>query len=403
MTQTNPLVNDSYRKRSKAKSMVNDLLDRLTPDDCLKNPHVDDLPFGTIVLQQSLLTPIISHILTSLELTCNEDWDCYDADSVKEQLPYLIENVGYVSDNLSVDDEDLPELISFASFFGAEVRSIFLEVNPSQFEDFAEYSQIITGLSFTYECIEDFDFLKLSSSICLPNLRILECGNFMDAEIGEGILDGVIVLAEALKTKSTITSVELSGNFIGDEGIIALADALKYKSTISMINLGNNAIDIEGGFALAEALKFNSSINSLYLDCNCIGAEGAVALAETSICMIIPWEVKESLANALKTNSTVTEIHLGNNVIYDDGAFAFADMLKINSTLTKLDLSGNPLGPEGATALAEVMEVNSSITEIDVTVNCVDFRLAPPQHSDEGDSADDDDDQESDVDEEEFL
>ncbi|KAL0235758.1 hypothetical protein GEMRC1_002340 [Eukaryota sp. GEM-RC1] len=406
MTQTNPSVNDSGRRRSKAKSEVDDVLVSLTPDDCLKNSRINDLPSKTIVLQQSLLTPIISHMLTSV-LSCS---GCsYDTDTVKEELPIIFTKVGYVSkrflDSTVLSVKVFLEGNSFAvAGEGFPALRSLLPSNPSQIKNFAKYSQIIAGLSFTFKRIGDFDFLKSSSPCYCPNLKYLDCGNlFAGAKIGKRILDGVKVLAEALKTNSTMEELNFnaSASAIPPSISIALWIKLSFEivelhfkpsakaiipSYITSLFLDCNRIGAEGAIALAETLKTNITLEKLYLHDNSMGGEGVIALA-----------------NALKTNSTVTEIILSNNVIYDEGAFAFAELLKINSTLTILDLSGNPLGPEGATTLAEVMEVNSSITEIDVTVNCVDFRLAPPQHSDEGDSADDDDDQESDVDEQEFL
>jgi len=60
----------------------------------------------------------------------------------------------------------------------------------------------------------------------------------------------------------------------------ALAEALKTNTSVTSINLGFNSIGAEGMKALAEALKTNTSVTSIDLRCNSIGAEGMKALKQ---------------------------------------------------------------------------------------------------------------------------
>ncbi|CAO3568643.1 unnamed protein product [Mortierella alpina] len=131
--------------------------------------------------------------------------------------------------------------------------------------------------------------------------------------------DGAQALAEALKTNSILTTVDLSDNSIAIGGILALAlkvyprttlhlsrnsitgsqalfEAFKIKSTVATLNLLGNSIGDDGAKALAEALKTNKTVATLDLRSNLIGDDGAKALA-----------------GALKTNSTVTTLALGYN------------------------------------------------------------------------------------------
>ncbi|KAG0014464.1 hypothetical protein BGZ82_001746 [Podila clonocystis] len=124
-------------------------------------------------------------------------------------------------------------------------------------------------------------------------------------------------LAEALKTNSTLTTLDLEGNSIGENRAQALAEALKTNSTLTTLNLSSNAIGENGAQALAEALKTNSTLTTLDLGFNAIGENGAQALAE-----------------ALKTNATLTTLGLLGNSIGEKGAQALAEALKTNSTLT---------------------------------------------------------------------
>ncbi|KAF9569199.1 hypothetical protein EC968_002670 [Mortierella alpina] len=129
-------------------------------------------------------------------------------------------------------------------------------------------------------------------------------------------VDGAQALAEALKTNSALTSLNLYNSWIGSDGATALAEVLKTNSALTSLNLYSNAIGDDGAKALAEALTTNSALTYLNLRQNSIGSEGAKALAK-----------------ALKTNSALTTLKLEGNSIGDDGAKALAEARKTNSTL----------------------------------------------------------------------
>jgi Leucine-rich repeat (LRR) protein len=66
-------------------------------------------------------------------------------------------------------------------------------------------------------------------------------------------------LAELLETKTTLKTLDLSGNQIVDEGATVLAQALKSNDTLTNLNLDENQITNVGATALAEELlKTNS-------------------------------------------------------------------------------------------------------------------------------------------------
>ncbi|CAE7340284.1 NLRC3 [Symbiodinium sp. CCMP2456] len=119
---------------------------------------------------------------------------------------------------------------------------------------------------------------------------------------GSGLLVGIVeqveAIAEALKTNSTLTSINLAWYFIGEGGAKAICEALKCNSTLTSINLEHNDINAEGGKAIGQALKTNSTLTSINLQVNGLGVEGGKALAE-----------------ALNSNTTVCEIELARNNI----------------------------------------------------------------------------------------
>jgi len=89
------------------------------------------------------------------------------------------------------------------------------------------------------------------------------------------------VVAEILKSKTSVTKVDLSLNKeIGDEGAKALAEALKVNTTLEYLQLAGCGIGDAGAAALAEALRFNTSLTELRLYKNGIGEQGKQLLRD---------------------------------------------------------------------------------------------------------------------------
>ncbi|KAG0052970.1 hypothetical protein BGZ83_001846 [Gryganskiella cystojenkinii] len=162
--------------------------------------------------------------------------------------------------------------------------------------------------------------------------------------IGEKVVQ---VLAEALKTDTSLISLSLEHNLIKDNGAQALGEALKTNTTLTFLSLRDNWIGCSGFHALAEALKINSSLTSLVLENTSMAVTGAHALGE-----------------ALKTNTTLTYLNLRSNSIGDSGCQALGEALKINTTLVSLDLGGNAIGDSGAQALGNALKTNKSLTTL---------------------------------------
>ncbi|KAL1504242.1 hypothetical protein AB1Y20_010651 [Prymnesium parvum] len=189
------------------------------------------------------------------------------------------------------------------------------------------------------------------------------------------------------------TSLDLSGNRIGDEGTNEVAAALTTNTTLTSLRLSGNDIGAEGLREVAAALKTNTTLTSLDLSGNGIGAEGA-----------------REVAAALKTNTTLTSLDLSvrrlplrshllrphptpstrphtpappplrphhlhppitsrtaDNRIGAKGAKEVAAALKTNTTLTSLNLSGNDIGAEGAKEVAAALKTNTTLTSLNLS------------------------------------
>ncbi|XP_015771028.1 PREDICTED: protein NLRC5-like isoform X2 [Acropora digitifera] len=72
----------------------------------------------------------------------------------------------------------------------------------------------------------------------------------------------------ALRVNTSLTSLDLSENFIGDKGANSLSEALRVNISLTYLDLGGNSIGNEGAHSLSEALRVNTSLTSLRLDGN---------------------------------------------------------------------------------------------------------------------------------------
>ena len=135
----------------------------------------------------------------------------------------------------------------------ALIKSITIHVNEDQIdfalECIAECKK--EQSDFHLELARTFGVLVSLESICVVG--------------GRGGYDQVVVLAEALKTNTTVTELGLSDNNLGAEGAAALANALQTNTTLKVLHLTHNNLGADGVAALANALNINTTLSTLVL------------------------------------------------------------------------------------------------------------------------------------------
>lgn len=143
-------------------------------------------------------------------------------------------------------------------------------------------------------------------------LESLEFGS--EVTIDEGALK---VLAEFLKTNTTLKSLKLSYRELGPKEMEILAAGIKENKSIKSIDFSGNGMGDEGIEILSGAIKRHPSLKSLSLRNNGIGDKGAIVLA-----------------NILNETSTILEYcDLTLNNIGEDGWSAFKYIVGKNQSL----------------------------------------------------------------------
>ena len=213
--------------------------------------------------------------------------------------------------------------------------------------------------------------LEVNTSLSSLDLRFNSIGN-----------EGANSLAHALRVNTSLSSLDLSGNSIGYEGVNSLAQALRVNTSLSSLGLHENTIGNEGANSLAQALRVNTSLSSLHLAGNCIGNEGANSLAQalrvnTSLSSLGLYENTignkgaNSLAQALRVNTSLSSLDLFLNSIGYEGANSLAQALRVNTSLSSLGLYENTIGNKGANSLAQALRVNTSLSSLDLSRNSI--------------------------------
>ncbi|XP_053513524.1 leucine-rich repeat-containing protein 34 isoform X2 [Artibeus jamaicensis] len=128
-----------------------------------------------------------------------------------------------------------------------------------------------------------------------------------------------------------------SSNKITRDGIISLADVLKSNTTLEVIDLSFNRIENVGAQKLSETLaSHNRSLKALSVVSNSIEGEGLVALSQS-----------------MKTNTTLSNIYIWGNKFDEATCVAYSDLIQ-TGRLKPDNTDVEPYVVDGHAYLAEV-------------------------------------------------
>lgn len=136
--------------------------------------------------------------------------------------------------------------------------------------------------------------------------------------------DGASILAGALCNNTTLISLKLYDNKIGDKGVIAFTEVLKSKNAVlEIFDIGLNETTNDIALHIAEMLKTNKNLTQLLLSESNIRDDGV-----------------KQLASVLETtNTTLKYLKLSDNKsVTDSSVDSLITMIKQNRSLEMLDL-----------------------------------------------------------------
>ena len=204
--------------------------------------------------------------------------------------------------------------------------------------------------------------------------------------------DGVAHLARALSSgRSSLTQLVLAGNpNIRDDGVQLLAEAMRTSSTLTMLDLSHTSVGMVGLMALYatifECRDTALALESLRLDAPAFrrGVGGvserctpqlAAALAQCQNLKELSLaqfdmdhvELRRLVDEAFAHAPGVVSLSLRSNRLSRDAGPVLADLIKHCTQLEELDLAGNLIDDHGVTALCQAM--------IDLGPECAIWRL----------------------------
>ncbi|MFD3163103.1 ribonuclease inhibitor [Herpetosiphon sp. NSE202] len=194
-------------------------------------------------------------------------------------------------------------------------------------------------------------------------------------------IEGCQLVAQALAQNTTIKSLLLGTNGIGNAGAEAVAQLIEQDPTLEIVYLGCNAIEASGVEALSQSLRNNPNVHGLWLKRNPLGLAGAQAIAtllennqhlrtldlvNTNLGMEGFGLIIQAL---IRSNRSLERIYLSGNQLEPEAAELLVELLQHNSTLNELYLSVNQFGDRGAQILAEGLAVNQHLRVLELSSN----------------------------------
>lgn len=190
--------------------------------------------------------------------------------------------------------------------------------------------------------------------------------------------DGVAALGALLAVNSSLTTLTLARNQIGDEGMTHLVAGLTAngQSKLAVLHLTDVSVTGAGLDSLAELIESpNCSLETLALSFNdlsgastrffeALGANSSLRTLHLKDCHLATSHA-DALSAALAHNATLKELDLSDNLLDSDAVAAIARGIHTNTTLQTLKLGNNRAGDAGASAFT----AGSAIVHLDLSKN----------------------------------
>ena len=201
-----------------------------------------------------------------------------------------------------------------------------------------------------------------------------------------GLSDSDInVLMNTFNVHSTIESLDISTNKIGNNGALEVAKFLIRHKTLKVLNLSHNFIGLdEAGIKVYISLLFNFGVNisNKVQEMNFWDCSGIVALAAAlNYSALTSFDLSyngfithncygfHKLACAIEANTTLQSMHLSGNNLNSIEGIMIANAMRINKSLILLNISDNQISDCGMYTFCTMLYFNTTIRQLDVSSN----------------------------------
>ena len=159
-------------------------------------------------------------------------------------------------------------------------------------------------------------------------------------------------ILETLQSKPTLRSLDLSGNWLGDEHADQVKAFIQSARSLQALHLRWNGFTEVAARSLAQAFRTSKSLQELDLGGNWLASAGL-----TVIC------------KALRGHPSMRSIRADYNGISESGVKGLSEALVGNSVVTSLDLAGNEIDDNAALHLARYLMSAPSLRRINLRLN----------------------------------
>ncbi|KAA6426274.1 MAG: hypothetical protein FRX49_03386 [Trebouxia sp. A1-2] len=183
------------------------------------------------------------------------------------------------------------------------------------------------------------------------------------------------MLGAMLAANTSLVSICLGDDALGDAGVLELVDGVKQNSTLQKVDLENKGISSKGADSIAAAIQGHQSLQQLVLAHNHLSDEG-VRLLQPALALLRRLDLRgchigsqgaQCLATALREAHSLEVLRLDDNPLTEHGGSALAAGVWHSQSLRELHLCNTGIGDEGLSRLAQALTHASQLTYLDVS------------------------------------
>ena len=216
----------------------------------------------------------------------------------------------------------------------------------------------------------------------ISTLRTISISN---NNIGE---KAAIDIAVILHNNSRLQKLYVAGNNLNTTGTITILKALKNVSSLLELDISNNHIDGNAADSIATVLSSNSTrLQKIYMGKNNLGTEGIITIVRAmgKVPSLIEYDISSNnigskaavyIADMLSHSSKLQHLQIGYNDIGIGAANYIAKVLVNNTNLQKVYIGCNNLKTSGIITIARTLWNISCLTEFDISQNDINSNAA---------------------------